>query len=63
MLCLILQRLQRFEHKTADRSSARKIDTQIKFPATLDMARYTSMMKEIEKENVNSYCKTDDGNW
>lgn len=55
--------LQRFEHKTADKSSARKIDTKIKFPATLDMARYTtSMMKEIEKENVNSYTKIDDGN-
>jgi len=26
------------------------------------MARYTtSMMKEIEKENVNSYTKIDDG--
>jgi len=55
--------LQRFEHKTADKSSARKIDAQIKFPATLDMARYTtSMMKEIEKENVSSYTKIDDGN-
>ncbi|KAJ7735623.1 hypothetical protein DFH07DRAFT_843427 [Mycena maculata] len=46
---------KRFEHKTADKSSARKIDTQIRFPATLNMASFTTLvMKGAEKENSNS---------
>ncbi|KAF7354378.1 Ubiquitin carboxyl-terminal hydrolase [Mycena venus] len=42
---------KRFEHK-ADKSTARKIDTRIRFPATLDMAPFTTLvMKAAEKEN------------
>ncbi|KXN82983.1 Ubiquitin carboxyl-terminal hydrolase 22, partial [Leucoagaricus sp. SymC.cos] len=60
---VLVFQLKRFEHKTADRSSARKIDTQIKFPATLNMASYTaSSMKEAEKENANNNPKAFDGN-
>jgi ubiquitin carboxyl-terminal hydrolase 22/27/51 len=44
--------IQRFEHKTSDKSSARKIDAQIRFPATMNMAPFTTLvMKEAEKEN------------
>lgn len=47
--------LQRFEHKTADKSTARKIDAQIRFPATLNMAPFTTLvMKAAEKENGSS---------
>ncbi|KAJ7620961.1 hypothetical protein FB45DRAFT_927988 [Roridomyces roridus] len=43
---------KRFEHKTADKSSARKIDSQIRFPAVLNMAPFTTLgMKSSEKEN------------
>ncbi|KAJ7503328.1 hypothetical protein B0H11DRAFT_1975258 [Mycena galericulata] len=43
---------KRFEHKTADKSSARKIDAQIRFPATVNMAPFTTLvMKNSEKEN------------
>ncbi|KAJ7881755.1 hypothetical protein B0H14DRAFT_2340180 [Mycena olivaceomarginata] len=42
---------KRFEHK-ADKSTARKIDTRIRFPATLNMAPFTTLvMKAAEKEN------------
>ncbi|KAJ8692497.1 hypothetical protein PTI98_009803 [Pleurotus ostreatus] len=44
--------LKRFEHKSTDKTSARKIDTPIKFTATLNMAPYTTVtMTEKEKEN------------
>ncbi|KAJ7471011.1 hypothetical protein FB451DRAFT_1472862 [Mycena latifolia] len=44
--------LKRFEHKTSDKSSARKIDAQIRFPATLNMAPFTTLvMRAAEKEN------------
>ncbi|KAJ7692121.1 hypothetical protein B0H17DRAFT_1061969 [Mycena rosella] len=47
--------LKRFEHKTADKSAARKIDAQIRFPATLNMAPFTTLvMKAAEKENGSS---------
>ncbi|KAJ7787016.1 hypothetical protein B0H14DRAFT_2399972, partial [Mycena olivaceomarginata] len=40
-----------FEHK-ADKSTARKIDTRIQFPTTLNMAPFTTLvMKAAEKEN------------
>ncbi|KAF8813509.1 cysteine proteinase [Phlegmacium glaucopus] len=46
---------QRFEHKTNDKSSARKIDSAIRFPASLNMAPFTTLaMKENEKENSGS---------
>jgi ubiquitin carboxyl-terminal hydrolase 22/27/51 len=63
LILILFHFLKRFEHKTADRSSARKIDTQIKFPATLNMAHYTtSIMKETEKENASKNSKAGDGN-
>ncbi|KAF8230589.1 cysteine proteinase [Tricholoma matsutake] len=44
---------KRFEHKTSDKSSARKIDAAIRFPASLNMLPYTTFaMKEMEKENT-----------
>ncbi|TFK34607.1 cysteine proteinase [Crucibulum laeve] len=43
---------KRFEQKSKDKASARKIDAPIRFPASLNMAPYTSLvMKETEKEN------------
>ncbi|KAJ7158960.1 hypothetical protein C8R43DRAFT_994564 [Mycena crocata] len=43
---------KRFEHKTADKSNARKIDARVRFPATLNMAPFTTLvMKAAEKEN------------
>ncbi|KAF8151031.1 hypothetical protein B0H34DRAFT_731104 [Crassisporium funariophilum] len=46
---------KRFEHKTNDKSSARKIDAAIRFPASLNMAPFTTLgMKETEKENSGS---------
>ncbi|KAJ7847826.1 hypothetical protein B0H14DRAFT_2356983, partial [Mycena olivaceomarginata] len=42
---------KRFEHK-ADKSTARKIDTRIRFPVALNMAPFTTLvMKAAEKEN------------
>lgn len=41
---------KRFEHKGNDKSPARKIDTSIKFPVSLNMAPYTTLsMKDMEK--------------
>ncbi|KAG5342367.1 hypothetical protein C0989_002840 [Termitomyces sp. Mn162] len=37
---------KRFEHKTADKNAARKIDTPIRFPASLCMAPYTTFALE-----------------
>ncbi|KAF8963160.1 hypothetical protein BDZ97DRAFT_2017931 [Flammula alnicola] len=43
---------KRFEHKTNDKSSARKIDVAIRFPASINMAPYTTLgMKDWGKEN------------
>lgn len=59
----VLDILQRFEQKTADRSSARKIDTQIKFPASLNMAPYTSsFVRDMERENATNSHKGGGGN-
>jgi len=42
---------QRFEHKNGDKSSARKIDATIRFPASLNMAPYTTLaMQSVSKE-------------
>ncbi|KAF8872581.1 cysteine proteinase [Infundibulicybe gibba] len=47
--------LKRFEHKISDKTSARKIDTPIRFPASLNMAPYTTLvMKEAEKGSSGS---------
>ncbi|PFH51097.1 hypothetical protein AMATHDRAFT_143422 [Amanita thiersii Skay4041] len=47
---------KRFEHKGLDKSSStRKIESQIRFPATLNMAPYTTLyMRKSEKENNNT---------
>ncbi|KAK0222878.1 hypothetical protein EDD85DRAFT_860078 [Armillaria nabsnona] len=43
---------KRFEHKTSDKPTARKLDTPVRFPATINMAPFTSIaLKENEKEN------------
>ncbi|KAJ6615868.1 hypothetical protein B0H10DRAFT_2039331 [Mycena sp. CBHHK59/15] len=43
---------KRFEHKTSDKSAARKLDAQIRFPALLNMAPFTTLvMRDAEKEN------------
>ncbi|KAF8628559.1 hypothetical protein AX15_003826 [Amanita polypyramis BW_CC] len=43
---------KRFEQKATDKATTRKIGTQIRFPATLNMAPYTTLyMGESEKEN------------
>lgn len=43
---------KRFEQKSTDKGLARKLDSLIRFPTTLNMAPYTTFyMKEAEKEN------------
>ncbi|KDR78670.1 hypothetical protein GALMADRAFT_244157 [Galerina marginata CBS 339.88] len=50
---------KRFEHKTNDKSSARKIDTPIRFPAFLNMAPYTTnALKDSGKENMGSHSSS-----
>ncbi|KAG6918424.1 hypothetical protein DXG01_014603 [Tephrocybe rancida] len=44
---------QRFEHKTSDKTSARKIDAPIRFPASLNMAPYTSLALEDPENFAN----------
>ncbi|TFK73228.1 cysteine proteinase [Pluteus cervinus] len=47
---------KRFEHKGADKSTARKIDSQIKFPAMINMNPYTTLgMKEANSETCNMH--------
>ena len=51
-LCSLSHIFQRFEHKSSDKTSARKVDAVIRFPANLNMAPYTTFyMKEAEKED------------
>jgi ubiquitin carboxyl-terminal hydrolase 22/27/51 len=51
---------QRFEHKTADKLHARKIDAPIRFPAALSMAPYTTLVMNMkegkEAEEGSSLC-------
>ncbi|PPQ95457.1 hypothetical protein CVT26_008476 [Gymnopilus dilepis] len=42
---------KRFEHKTNDKSSARKIDTPVRFPAVLNMAPYTTQAIKANASN------------
>ena len=35
---------QRFEYPTADKTAAKKIDTRVRFPATISMAPYTTFV-------------------
>jgi len=35
---------KRFEHRTADKTTAKKIDTRVRFPATINMAPYTTFV-------------------
>ncbi|KZP22628.1 cysteine proteinase [Athelia psychrophila] len=47
---------KRFEHKTTDKSYPQKIDSSIRFPASINMAPYTTLVvtqkaKEKQKEN------------
>ncbi|KAH9945406.1 cysteine proteinase [Epithele typhae] len=46
---------KRFEHKTADKSAARKIEAPVRFPASLNMAPFTTLVmhkQEQIKDNV-----------
>ncbi|KAI0635856.1 cysteine proteinase [Trametes polyzona] len=45
---------KRFEHKSADRSAARKIEAPVRFPSSLNMAPYTTLVmhkQELLKES------------
>ncbi|KAG6817229.1 hypothetical protein H0H87_011286 [Tephrocybe sp. NHM501043] len=44
---------KRFEHKTADKTSARKIDTPVRFPASLNMAPYTTLAIDNPEKAAN----------
>jgi len=35
---------QRFEHRTADKTTAKKIDAWVRFPAMINMAPYTTFV-------------------
>ena len=44
---------QRFEYKSADRSTAQKIEAVVRFPASLNIAEYTTLVmkaQEAERE-------------
>lgn len=49
-----LMHTQRFEHKGSDKSaSAKKLDSPVRIPASLDMMPFTTMvMKDNENENT-----------
>ena len=47
---------QRFEHKTTDKNAARKIDTPIRFPASLCMAPYTTIALEDPEKAGRGMC-------
>ena len=52
--CILPQINFIFEHKTADKSAARKIEAPVRFPASLNMAPYTTLVmhkQEQLKEN------------
>ncbi|KAK2460172.1 hypothetical protein APHAL10511_007851 [Amanita phalloides] len=55
ILCLppvLSFQFKRFEQKVSDKMTVRKIGTQIRFPATLNMTPYTTLyMRESEKEH------------
>ena len=40
--CTLLILIQRFEHPTSDKSTARKIETRVRFPASINMVDYTT---------------------
>ncbi|KAI0749382.1 cysteine proteinase [Daedaleopsis nitida] len=41
---------KRFEHKSADKSAARKIEAPVRFPASLNMAPYTTMIMHKQEQ-------------
>lgn len=41
---------QRFEHKSADKSAARKIEAPVRFPASLNMAPYTTLIMHRQEQ-------------
>lgn len=43
--------LQRFEHKSTDKSAARKIDTPIRFPAVLNMLEFTTVVAGMQESD------------
>ena len=47
--------MQRFEHPTTDKTSARKIEARVRFPASLNMAEFTTLgLKTQEKAGKSS---------
>lgn len=44
-----LIRPQRFEYKSADRSTAQKIEATVRFPASLNMAEYTTLVMKAHE--------------
>ena len=41
---------QRFEHNSADKSAARKIEASVRFPASLNMAPYTTLVMHKQEQ-------------
>ncbi|KAF9048837.1 cysteine proteinase [Panaeolus papilionaceus] len=55
---------KRFEQKTNDKSSARKIDTPVRFPASINMAPYTSLfVRDTEKDSASSVLSNLGSDW
>ncbi|KAI0342806.1 cysteine proteinase [Trametopsis cervina] len=44
---------KRFEHPTSDKSSARKIERRVRFPAELNMAEFTTLAQKSQPEGKN----------
>ena len=56
-LGLNVKRAQRFEHKTTSKAVPQKIDTPVRFPASLNMAPYTTLaMSHSSKDGDGSTC-------
>ena len=41
---------QRFEHKSSDKSAARKIEAPVRFPASLNMAPFTTLIMHKQEQ-------------
>ena len=41
---------QRFEHKSVDKSAARKIEAAVRFPSSLNMAPYTTLVMHKQEQ-------------
>lgn len=50
---------KRFEYKSADRSSAQKIEASVRFPASLNMAEYTTLVMKAQEGEREKGQKTE----